>query len=237
MVVASKYKLMYESIPFNIAKVQQRIADAEKKYHRKPNSVQLVAASKTRSAATIRQTAAHGLRHFGENYVQEALEKQQQLNDLDLTWHFIGPIQANKTKAIAEHFDWVHSVDRIKVAQRLNDQRPDSLQPLNICLQINISEEASKSGASLEELSDLLDAATKLPRLCVRGVMAIPQASKDFEQQCAAYAKVKNAVAKMKHSCDTIDTLSIGMSNDMEAAIAEGSTIVRIGTDIFGPRD
>lgn len=228
---------MYESIPFNIAKVQQRIGDAEKKYFRKPNSVQLIAASKTRSAAIIREAAAEGLIHFGENYTQEALEKQRELNELDLTWHFIGPIQANKTRSIAEHFDWVHSVDRIKIAQRLNDQRPASLGQLNICLQVNVSEEASKSGITLQQLPELLNATIQLPRLCVRGVMAIPQASTDSQQQREAFTKVQSAVAKMKHSCDTIDTLSIGMSNDMEAAIAEGSTMVRIGTDIFGPRE
>lgn len=228
---------MCESIPFNIAKVQQRIADAEKKYHRKPDSVQLMAVSKTRSANNVRQAAATGLNQFGENYLQEALEKQNQLRDLTLCWHFIGPIQANKTRPIAEHFDWVHSVDRFKIAQRLNDQRPTALGPLNVCLQVNISNEPSKSGVPLDELPALLAATTALPNLVVRGLMAIPEATNDRQRQQHTFARMSSTVAKLQHQYETLDTLSMGMSNDLEAAIAEGSTMVRVGTDIFGPRE
>jgi pyridoxal phosphate enzyme (YggS family) len=228
---------MSSSIVFNIAKVQQRIRDAEKKYHRKANSVQLMAVSKTRSADMVRQAAEAGILDIGENYLQEALEKQQQVKDLPLCWHFIGPIQANKTRSIAEHFDWVHSVDRLKLAQRLSAQRPTSLPPLNICLQINISGEESKSGIHLDQLASLLEQCQHLPNLCVRGLMAIPQANNDVESQRAVFAELKQALIKVQQDYATLDTLSLGMSGDMEAAIAEGSTIVRIGTDIFGSRN
>lgn len=195
-----------------------------------------MAVSKTRPAAMIRQAAAAGITHIGENYLQEALDKQPQLDDLALCWHFIGPLQSNKTRAVAEHFDWVHSVDRLKLAQRLSDQRPARLGPLNICLQVNISAEASKSGSRLSELAQLATEVAALPNLCLRGLMAIPQASCDPQQQRQAFAAVRGAAAKLQQCHDTMDTLSLGMSNDMEAAIAEGSTLVRIGTDIFGTR-
>ncbi len=196
-----------------------------------------MAVSKTRPAAMIREAAAAGIQQIGENYLQEALDKQVELADLPLTWHFIGPIQSNKTRPIAEHFDWVHSVDRLKIAQRLSDQRPASLPPLNICLQVNISNEASKAGASLDELTELAQQVSSLSGLCLRGLMAIPQASEDFDQQRAMFAQLRAAATKLQSDCDSIDTLSMGMSGDMEAAIAEGATIVRIGTDIFGARE
>jgi pyridoxal phosphate enzyme (YggS family) len=229
---------MSSLIEVNIAKVQQRIRDAEKKYQRKPHSVQLMAVSKTRTAAMIRKSSSAGISEVGENYLQEALDKQLELSDLALNWHFIGPIQSNKTREIAEHFDWVHSVDRLKIAQRLNDQRPRHLLPLNICLQVNISNEASKSGFSLEQLAPALENIRQLPRLKLRGLMAIPKASDDPRKQHSAFAKLKTVSDSLQPQFKTLllDTLSMGMSNDLEAAIAEGATIVRIGTDIFGPR-
>ena len=227
---------MLQSIEINIAKLQRRIRNAEKKYQRIDHSVQLMAVSKTRSAAMIRQVAAAGITEIGENYLQEALEKQLALQDLPLHWHFIGPIQSNKTRAIAEHFDWVHSVDRLKIAQRLSEQRPAHLPALNICLQINISGEDSKSGALLTDVDELAEQIAALPRLRLRGFMAIPKAVNDEAEQRAAFVPLAQATAKLQQRYRCIDTLSMGMSGDMEAAIAEGATIVRIGTDIFGPR-
>jgi len=227
---------MPSTTDFNIAKVQQRIRAAEKKYLRAEHSVHLLAVTKTRPASVIRQAAAAGLSDFGENYLQEALDKQAQLDDLNLQWHFIGPIQSNKTRAIAEHFSWVHSVDRVKIAQRLNDQRPEHLPALNICLQLNISAEANKSGVSTADLASLATAVAAMPRLRLRGLMAIPRASDDPEEQQAAFALVKTAFIKLQQTHTDMDTLSMGMSKDMDAAIAEGSTMVRIGTDLFGVR-
>jgi len=227
---------MSPSIKLNIAKVQQRIAEAEKKYGRKTDSVQLMAVSKTRPASMVRAAAEAGLTEIGENYLQEALDKQRELADLGLTWHFIGPIQSNKTRAIAEHFDWVHSVDRLKIAQRLNDQRPETMAPLNICLQVNISGEESKSGLRLEELDSLADQLAALPNISARGLMAIPQATDSINDQRQAFTQLADALHRLQQKHPTMTTLSMGMSNDMDAAIAEGASIVRIGTDIFGPR-
>jgi len=194
----------------------------------------LLAVSKTKPAEDIAAAYRVGQRHFGENYCQEALQKQQALGAFDITWHFIGPIQSNKTKALAAHFDWVHSVDSFKIAQRLSAQRSDSLQPLNICLQVNISGESSKSGVSLEELPDLCAQIAALPRLRLRGVMAIPSPEQDFERQRLPYRRLYNAVGQLDRP--QLDTFSIGMSDDLEAAIAEGSTMVRVGTALFGAR-
>jgi pyridoxal phosphate enzyme (YggS family) len=228
---------MSQSIESNIAKVQQRIREAEKKFGRKPYSVQLMAVSKTRPASMIRRAAATGINHIGENYLQEALDKQRELSDLTLDWHFIGPIQSNKTRLIAEHFAWVHSVDRLKIAQRLNDQRPEHLPPLNICLQVNISNEESKSGIKLQELAVLAEQLIALPRLSLRGLMAIPRTESCFDKQRQAFKQLADAAQPLRHQCSSFDTLSMGMSADMEAAIAEGATLVRIGTDIFGSRN
>ena len=228
---------MTDTVASNIAKLRQRIADAEQKYQRHAGSVQLIAVSKTRPAGMIRAAAEAGALHIGENYLQEALAKQTELTDLPLCWHFIGPIQSNKTAAIAAHFDWVHSVDREKIARRLNEQRPADLPPLNICLQLNVSGEASKSGVTPDQLEALATAVAALPRLRLRGVMAIPQVSADLAAQRASFAEVRAAVALLQRTYPSIDTLSMGMSGDMEAAIAEGATMVRIGTDIFGARD
>ena len=220
-------------IEHNITNIRKRISDAEKKYHRQPNSVRLMAVSKTRSADMINEVVANGITDIGENYLQEALAKIQQLNALNICWHFIGPIQTNKTRSIAEEFSWVHSVDRMKIAQRLNDQRPSYLPPLNICLQVNVSGELSKSGVAPDTVDALAAEIAKLPRLQLRGLMAVPQATDDIAKQRKAFAML----ASIKSRLPNCDTLSMGMSGDLEAAIAEGSTMVRIGTDIFGPRN
>lgn len=217
-----------------IAKVRARIREAAQAAQRDPAAVGLLAVSKTQPAAAIRQAHAHGLADFGENYVQEALAKQAELNDLPLTWHFIGPIQSNKTRAIAEHFDWVHSVDRLKIAQRLAEQRPAHLPPLNICLQVNVSGEASKSGCTPEDLPALAAAVAQLPQLRLRGLMAIPEPSDDPAEQHAAFARLRELQGALPFQ---LDTLSMGMSHDLEAAIAEGATWVRVGTALFGARD
>jgi len=177
-----------------------------------------------------------GVRRFGENYLQEALQKIEALADLDLEWHFIGPIQSNKTRAIAEHFDWVHSVDRLKIARRLNEQRPAALAPLNVCLQLNVSAEQSKSGAEPAQLAALAAEVAALPRLRLRGLMAIPAATEDVARQRAAFRCMGEAQAQLQAAGLELDTLSMGMSGDLEAAIAEGATLVRIGTALFGPR-
>jgi pyridoxal phosphate enzyme (YggS family) len=220
----------------NIAKVRSRVRESAEKCQRQESAILLLAVSKTRTAEDIRAAAGCGLRHFGENYLQEALDKIARLQDLDLVWHFIGPIQSNKTRPIATHFDWVHSVDRAKIARRLNDQRPDGLAPLNICLQVNISGEDSKSGIKPAELPAMVQALAQLPRLRLRGLMAIPAATDDVARQHANFSQLRELLDEVRDIAAEADTLSMGMSADMEAAIAEGATIVRIGTDIFGPR-
>lgn len=222
------------TIANNIAKVATRIREAAQAAARNPDQVHLLAVSKTQPAEAIRQACQAGLHDFGENYLQEALEKQADLADLPLTWHFIGPTQSNKTKSIAEHFDWVHSVDRLKIAQRLSDQRPESLPPLNICLQVNVSGEASKSGCEPQDVPELAQAIAALPRLRLRGLMAIPEPTDDPTEQRAAFARLRHLQAELQMD---LDTLSMGMSQDLEAAIAEGATWVRIGTALFGARD
>ena len=222
------------TIAENIAKVGARIREAAQASGRDYASIGLLAVSKTKPAAAIRQAHAAGLSDFGENYLQEALEKQLELNDLPLIWHFIGPIQSNKTKPIAEHFAWVHSVDRLKVAERLSAQRPTHLPALNICLQVNVSGEASKSGCTPEALPALAQAVSKLPNLKLRGLMAIPEPTEDPAEQRAAFARLKELQNRLNLD---LDTLSMGMSHDLEAAIGEGATWVRIGTALFGARD
>ncbi|MFU8787485.1 MAG: YggS family pyridoxal phosphate-dependent enzyme [Methylobacter sp.] len=222
------------SIAQRLKYIHAQICAAERAYSRQPGSVLLLAVSKTKPAEDIAAAYQAGQRHFGENYLQEALKKQQELGSYDISWHFIGPIQSNKTKALATHFAWVHSVDSLKIAQRLNAQRPAHLSPLNICLQVNISEETSKSGISLDELAQLCEQIAKLPNLKLRGVMAIPAPQDDFEQQRQPYKKLYQAVAKLGQA--GLDTFSFGMTGDLDAAIAEGSTIVRIGTALFGGR-
>ena len=208
---------------------------AETAYNRKPGSVLLLAVSKTKPAADIVAAYRAGQRHFGESYSQEALKKQRELGAFDITWHFIGHVQSNKTKALASHFDWVHSVDSLKKAQRLSDQRPSTHPPLNICLQVNVSDEQSKSGISLSELPQLCEKVAVLPNIRLRGVMAIPMPEENFELQRHPYKALYKAVSRLGYL--RLDTLSFGMSGDLNAAIAEGSTIVRIGAALFGGRE
>ncbi|MDN7140483.1 YggS family pyridoxal phosphate-dependent enzyme [Pseudomonas sp. JQ170] len=222
------------TIADNLSTLAARIRAAAQAAGREPSDIRLLAVSKTKPAAAVREAYAAGVRDVGENYLQEALNKQGELTDLPLTWHFIGPIQSNKTRAIAEHFDWVHSVDRLKIAQRLSEQRPDGLAPLNICLQVNVSGEASKSGCTPDELPALARAIVALPRLRLRGLMAIPEPTDDRAAQEAAFAQVRQLQASLDLG---LDTLSMGMSHDLEAAIAQGATWVRIGTALFGARD
>lgn len=198
--------------------------------------VTLVAVSKTQPANIIREAFNAGQTQFGENYLQEALQKQAQLTDLPIEWHFIGPIQSNKTQLIAQHFAWVHGVDRIKIAQRLNDARPAQLPPLQVCIQTNISSESSKSGVSVEELLPLAQAFKNFPNLRLRGLMAIPAPTSDIETQRAQFKAVKKAHEMLINHGFKLDTLSMGMSEDYLIAIQEGATIVRIGSKIFGAR-
>lgn len=222
------------TIADNIGLVSQRIRAAANAVQRDANSIHLLAVSKTKPAQAVREAYAAGMHDFGENYLQEALGKQAELTDLPLSWHFIGPIQSNKTRAIAENFAWVHSVDRLKIAQRLSEQRPAELPPLNICIQVNVSGEASKSGCTPSDLPALANAIGALPRLKLRGLMAIPEPTEDRAAQDAAFAMVRDLQAGLNLP---LDTLSMGMSHDLESAIAQGATWVRIGTALFGARD
>jgi pyridoxal phosphate enzyme (YggS family) len=231
----------------NLMLVRQRLELAALAAKREPEDIQLLAVSKTFPARVIEEAMHAGQTAFGENYVQEGVEKIQQLVKLRpwLEWHFIGPLQSNKTRDVAEHFDWVHSIDRLKIAERLSTQRAEfpNLSELQVCVQINVSDEHSKSGITLTEVETLCDAVSKLPNLVLRGLMAIPAPTTDVHQQRQAFAAVRECFTsiKVKHSNDVrfdfFDTLSMGMSDDMEAAIAEGSTMVRIGSAIFGKRD
>ena len=221
------------TIADNLGLVSQRIRAAADAVQRDASSLHLLAVSKTKPAQAVREAHAAGLHDFGENYLQEALGKQAELTDLPLSWHFIGPIQSNKTRAIAENFAWVHSVDRLKIAQRLSEQRPADLAPLNICIQVNVSGEASKSGCTPADLPALANAISALPRLKLRGLMAIPEPTEDRAAQDAAFAAVRDLQASLNLP---LDTLSMGMSHDLESAIAMGATWVRIGTALFGAR-
>jgi len=222
------------TIAGNIAQVEARIRAAALAVQRDVTSIHLLAVSKTKPAGALREAHAAGIRDFGENYLQEARAKQVELADLPLCWHFIGPIQSNKTRDIAEHFAWVHSVDRLKIAQRLSEQRPADLPPLNICIQVNVSGEASKSGCTPTDLPALAAAISALPRLKLRGLMAIPEPTEDRAEQDAAFAAVRTLQESLNMG---LDTLSMGMSHDLESAIAQGATWVRIGTALFGARD
>ena len=222
------------TIAGNIARVEARIRAAALAVQRDVTSIHLLAVSKTKPAGALREAHAAGIRDFGENYLQEARAKQLELADLPLCWHFIGPIQSNKTRDIAEHFAWVHSVDRLKIAQRLSEQRPAELPPLNICIQVNVSGEDSKSGCTPHDLPALAAAINALPRLKLRGLMAIPEPTDDRAAQDAAFATVRQLQESLNMG---LDTLSMGMSHDLESAIAQGATWVRIGTALFGARD
>lgn len=225
------------SIAENIETIRSRVLKLEQEYQRVPGSVGLLAVSKRQSLEKIRAAHQAGCEDFGENYVQEALSKIELLSDLQLVWHFIGPIQSNKTKAIASSFQWVHSVDREKLASRLSEQRDPSLAPLNVCVQVNLSNEESKSGVLLEDVSKLCKFIEPLPGLKLRGLMAIPAPLQGLQMQRASFHPLLTEFEKLQNGYPDMDTLSIGMSADFEAAIAEGSTLVRIGTAIFGARD
>lgn len=226
------------TIQDHLQEMQARIAAYETRYQRAPHSVQLLAVSKKQSIEKMREAYQAGQRLFGENYLQEALSKMDALADLsDIEWHFIGRLQRNKTRLIAEHFAWVHSVSSELIASRLNDQRPASLPPLNVCLEVNIDQEPSKAGVSIAELISLAEACLKLPRLHLRGLMTIPEATSNFDVQRDHFHQLTTAFQALQKAGIPLDTLSMGMSADVEAAIAEGSTIVRIGTAIFGARD
>jgi pyridoxal phosphate enzyme (YggS family) len=222
----------------NLQATREAVAKATIEAHRAVADVHLLAVSKTFPAAAVREAYQGGQRAFGENYLQEALDKKALLDDLPLEWHFIGPIQSNKTRPIAEHFAWVHSVDRLKVAQRLSEQRPVDMPPLNICLQVNVSGEASKSGVVPDEAGPLACELAKLPGLKLRGLMSIPAPASGETEQRVAFARMRNLFERLNNEQRLgLDTLSMGMSHDFPAAIKEGATIVRIGTAIFGARD
>jgi PLP dependent protein len=223
----------------NLDAVRQRIALAAQVAGRDPRSVALLAVSKTFPAEDVRAAHAAGQRTFGENYVQEALTKLDALADLreSIEWHFIGPLQSNKTRPVAERFDWVHSIDRLKIAQRLAEQRPDGLPPLNVCVQVNVSGEASKSGVPPAETAEVAHAIAALPKLRLRGLMAIPEPAGSIEQQRVPHRALRELFERLRAGGLELDTLSMGMSDDLEAAVLEGATMVRIGTAIFGARD
>jgi PLP dependent protein len=213
-----------------------RIAELEAKYRRPRDSVCLIGIAKTHPASSVREAWAGGVRHFGESYVQEALPKIEALRDLRVTWHFVGRIQSNKTAAIASHFDWVHGIDQLRVAERLDRQRPAGLAPLQCCIEVNLSGEGSKGGVSPQELGALATAIAAMPRLRLRGLMALPAPREGIAMQRKEFARLAACLAGLHRSLPELDTLSMGMSDDMEAAIAEGATMVRIGTALFGQR-
>jgi len=225
------------SISERLQAVLEHIGQAAQAAGRSPATIQLMAVSKTHPADAIRQACMAGQYAFGENYLQEALGKMEQLSDLPLQWHFIGPIQSNKTRPIAEHFHWVHSIDRLKIAQRLNEARPDSLTPLNVCIEVNVSGEASKDGIAPDETRALADAIMQLPKLRLRGLMTIPAPTSDIALQHRQFRMLRDLFEQLRSEGLPLDTLSMGMTQDFPAAIAEGSTIVRIGTAIFGARN
>lgn len=224
------------SLSSRIDSVKTRISDAAHRFGRNPDLIRLLAVSKTRPPSDIRLAHAAGLASFGENYLQDAIEKQEELSDLKLEWHYIGQLQSNKTAAVARSFHWVHGLSNPKHARRLSDQRPEELAPLDVCLQVNVSREASKGGVAPEDLPALAGTVADLPGLRLRGLMALPKPTTDFDRQRAEFARLRRCLESLNATGFGLDTLSMGMSGDLEAAIAEGATIVRIGTAIFGPR-
>lgn len=227
-------------IAHNLAQVRDKISAAALRCGRASEDVALLAVSKTKPASAVAEAIDAGQRAFGENYVQEGVDKIRHFQEqgvAGLQWHFIGPLQSNKSRLVAEHFDWCHTVDRLRIASRLSDQRPAGMPPLNILIQINISDEESKSGIPLAELTSLAAQVAALPGVCLRGLMAIPAPVSNYERQFAVAQQMAVAFDALKLRYPTVDTLSLGMSDDMEAAIAAGSTLVRIGTAIFGARD
>ncbi|MDR0577791.1 MAG: YggS family pyridoxal phosphate-dependent enzyme [Candidatus Accumulibacter sp.] len=225
------------TIPVNLQAVLARIENAARVYGRMPGTVGLLAVSKTWPASRVLEAAAAGQRAFGENYVQEGIDKIREVARTDLEWHFIGPLQGNKTRQVAEAFDWVHSVDRLKIAERLSAQRPRTLPPLQACLQVNISGEATKSGVAPQDVSALAREVARLPGIALRGLMAIPAPAADLAGQREPFARLRRLFEQLIREGLALDTLSMGMSGDIEAAVAEGATLVRVGTAIFGERD
>lgn len=226
-----------QTIAERLKLAHERIDQATARSHRPSNSVQLLAVSKTKPVSDIRQAYEAGQRLFGENYIQEGVEKIQALSELeDIEWHMVGPIQSNKTRLVAAHFDWVQSVDRLKIARRLNEQRPSHLEPLNVCIQLNLNDESSKSGIGAEQLPELVEQIEQFENLCLRGIMAIPQAEVSDAQQNDTLRQLAELFGQYHTKLSNFDTLSVGMSGDLEAAIAHGSTMVRVGTAIFGAR-
>ena len=236
---ASAHRLIMTTISANLQAVIARIDAAARQCGRNPQDVVLLAVSKTWPAASVREALAAGQQAFGENYVQEGVEKVATLraSGIPIQWHFIGPLQSNKTRPVAENFDWVHSVDRLKIAERLSEQRPDSLPPLSVCLQVNVSGEQTKSGVSLVDAPALALEIARLPRLRLRGLMAIPEPVDDVAAQRRPFRQVRELYDQLCADGLALDTLSMGMSHDLEAAIAEGATLVRVGTAIFGERN
>lgn len=225
-----------QNIEKNLSQVQRLIETDASKYGRDADSILLLAVSKKMPADAIRAAQRLGQRDFGENYLQEALEKINELQELDLVWHFIGAIQSNKTRNIAENFAWVHCLDRLKIAKRLSEQRPASLPALNVCIQVNLDDEAGKAGIAVDQIQELATSISQLKNIRLRGLMAIPEKRSDLSAQREAFARLKVALQELQEQGIDCDTLSMGMSGDLEAAIAEGSTLVRIGTAIFGER-
>ena len=220
----------------NLQRVRGRIEAACLEAGRHPSAVRLLAVSKTFDAAAVRTAFEAGQRAFGENYIQEGVDKIEALADLDIEWHCIGPIQSNKTRPVAEHFDWVHSVDRLKIAQRLSEQRPADLPPLQVCIQVNVDGGPTKAGVAPAELLELARAVSRLPRLVLRGIMTIPEPAADFAAACAVHRTAKALLDALNSQGLVLDTLSMGMTGDLEAAVHSGSTMVRVGTAIFGGR-
>lgn len=227
------------TIQDNIEGVRGRIRKAAADAGRSPDEILLLAVAKSRSASEVRAAYDAGQRHFGENYLQEAIPKIEAMEGLDVVWHFIGAVQSNKTNAIAQHFQWVHTVDRLRIAERLGAQRPAELAPLNVCLQVNLDAEASKAGIAPDAVCELASHVAEIASLKLRGLMAIPAPREDFPEQCATFARLRRLFDEIAPvvASRNFDTLSMGMSDDFPAAIREGATIVRIGTAIFGPRD
>jgi PLP dependent protein len=224
------------TIDLNLQNVRERIRAACAAAQRSPDEVTLLAVSKTFDAEAVREAAAAGQRAFGENYIQEAVEKMALLTHLPLKWHCIGPIQSNKTRLVASHFDWAHTVDRLKIAQRLSEQRPTHLPALNVCIQVNIDGGASKAGVAPQDALALAQAVARLRGLSLRGLMTIPEPAPDFSRQKAVHLRARDLFDELRQAGLPLDTLSMGMTGDLEAAIAAGSTLVRVGTAIFGGR-
>ncbi|MES4614550.1 MAG: YggS family pyridoxal phosphate-dependent enzyme [Ewingella sp.] len=229
----------HNAIGKNLQDVREKIAAAAKRCERPLEEITLLAVSKTKPASDVEKAIEAGQLAFGENYVQEGVEKIAHFagHQPALTWHFIGPLQSNKSRLVAENFDWCHTVDRLKIAQRLNEQRPAGLAPLNVLIQVNISDEASKSGIALSEVDALAEQISQMPNLVLRGLMAIPAVETDYQRQLAVFTEMREAFDALRQRYPQADTLSMGMTDDMPAAIAAGSTMVRIGTAIFGARD